>query len=112
MMTRSMEKMPSESRVVGALRQAGFAVQDIAPFHVSNKLEDHFLYSGKERPQFYLNPAIRANISSFATLCPAAELAQGLDALRSDISENRFREVAQRYSSAAGDYAYIVAGKR
>jgi SAM-dependent methyltransferase len=111
MMARSMEQMPSESRVVGALRQAGFAVQDVTPFHVTNMLQDHFLYCGKQRPRLYLNPAFRANMSSFATLCPPAELAQGLDSLRADIAEGRFRELAQRYCGAGGDYAYIVADK-
>jgi SAM-dependent methyltransferase len=111
MMARSIEKMPSEKNVVDALGQAGFAIQGVSPFHVTNALQDLFLYSGKDRPELYLNPVLRANISSFATLCPAAELKQGLDALRSDIEKTRFREVAQRYSTAAGDYAYIIADK-
>ena len=36
------------------------------PFHITRQLQDLFLYSGKDRPELYLDPAVRANISSFA----------------------------------------------
>src|ERR1700723_2668522 len=109
MMTRSMEKMPSEATIVGALRRAGFVVRDVSPFHITNDLQDLFLYSGKDRPEIYLNPAVRANISSFANHCPPAELEHGLHALHSDIEHDRFRDVASRFSSPTGDYAFVIA---
>jgi ubiquinone/menaquinone biosynthesis C-methylase UbiE len=111
MMERSIEKMPAKAAVFGALREAGFAIENVVSFHVTNELQDLFLYSGKLRPELYLDAAIRANISSFATLCPAAELEEGLNALRSDIDSGAFSGVVRRYPKIAGDYAYVMATK-
>ena len=111
MMERSIEKMPAEEVVLGALHETGFTIQDVVPFHVTNELQDLFLYSGKLRPEFYLESSVRANISSFATLCPAAELEHGLSALRSDIDDGGFTRVVERYPNTIGDYAYVIAQK-
>jgi ubiquinone/menaquinone biosynthesis C-methylase UbiE len=111
MMRRSCEKMPSKQSVVASLQLAGFEIASVNPFLVTNQLQDLFLYSGKERPEFYLDPVVRANISSFASLCAAEELEQGLLALRADIASKRFNEVSQHYKSRLGDYAYVVATK-
>jgi SAM-dependent methyltransferase len=111
MMARSIERMPSQAVVVCALRSAGFAVQDAVPFHVTNELQDLFLYSGKDRPEIYLNPNVRSNISSFATQCTSLELQNGLRMLRADIQSHRFRDVFHSYSGAAGEYAFVIAEK-
>jgi ubiquinone/menaquinone biosynthesis C-methylase UbiE len=111
MMERSIEKMPAKAAVLGALHEAGFAIQDVIAFHVTNELQDLFLYSGKLRPHFYLDSSVRANISSFATLCPATELERGLSALRSDIEDGSFTRIAEHYATTAGDYAYVIAQK-
>ena len=112
MMARSIEKMPAKAIVLDALLGSGFTIQDVVPLHVTNELQDMFLYSGKGRPELYLNSCVRANISSFATLCPTAELEDGLHALRSDIEDDRFPGIVQRYSESTGDYAYGVAHKQ
>lgn len=112
MMRRSMEKMPGRELVVDALQMAGFDIHSIIPFHVTGQLQDMFLYSGKERPRFYLDPSVRSNISSFAALCDAGELQNGLSSLQADLNSGQFLKVSQRYSSLQGDYAYIVAKKR
>ncbi|HEY0746906.1 MAG TPA: class I SAM-dependent methyltransferase [Steroidobacteraceae bacterium] len=111
MMARSIEKMPSEADIASALRGAGFAVQDAIPFHVTNELQDLFLYSGKDRPEIYLNPNVRSNISSFATQCSSLELESGLRMLRSDIESHRFHDVIRSYSVGAGEYAFVIAEK-
>lgn len=111
MMERSIQQMPSEDAVAGALRGAGFAVQEIVPFHVGRELKDLFLYCGKDRPELYLDPAVRANISSFARLCPPEELQSGLGALSLDIRQKRIADVVRSHSSGSGDYAYVIARK-
>ncbi len=112
MMRRSAEKMPAREAVVSALRAAKFDVESIVPFHVTARLQDLFLYSGKARPELYFDPAVRANISSFASLCTDAELHDGLRALRADLDSGRFAQVAQAASSSgAGDYVFVVARK-
>lgn len=112
MMRHSINKMPSQQSVINSLQSAGFEIERIMPFFVTNQLQDLFLYSGKERPEFYLDPAIRANISSFASLCTTEELEQGLRTLRDDLKSGKFKGIAQYYLSPIGDYAYVVANKR
>ena len=76
-----------------ALRSAGFDAIQVQPYLVTKDLQDLFLYAGKQRPEMYLDAAVRANISSFATLCPADELTAGLDALRADLAVGRWAGV-------------------
>lgn len=111
MMEESIERMPRKATVLRALGVAGFSEPLVAPFAVGHGLQDLFLYSGKVRPQLYLNASVRSNISSFATLCPPKELEEGLERLRADIAENRFQGVAGQYANTAGDYAFVVAEK-
>ena len=108
-LARSIEKMPSESQVRVALSRAGFRSVVVTPFFVSNDLQDLFLYSGKHRPELYLDPAVRANISSFASLCPPAELEDGLARLTADLQSGTFASVKARYARGVGDYAFVAA---
>jgi len=109
MMARSIEKMPSESKIRKALSRAGFKFVTVAPFFVTNELQDLFLYSGKHRPELYLDSVIRANISSFAQLAPPAELQDGLDRLTADLQSGNFASIKARHATEAGDYAYVNA---
>ena len=108
-MRRSIEQMPSESNIRVALSRSGFKSVNVKPFFVTNELQDLFLYSGKHRPHLYLDPSVRANISSFARLAPATELQEGLARLSADLRSGAFASVTARYASEVGDYAYIVA---
>ena len=109
MMSRSIEKMPSESEIRAALSRSGFKSVKVTPYFVTNDLEDLFLYSGKHRPTLYLDSIIRANMSSFANLAPAAELEEGVARLAEDLNSGAFASVKSRYNSESGDYAYITA---
>lgn len=109
MMTRSIENMPSESQIRAALSRSGFKSVTVTPFFVTNELEDLFLYSGKHRPHLYLDPAIRANISSFANLTSTAELQDGITRLTADLQNGEFGSVKARYATELGDYAYVTA---
>jgi len=109
MMARSIEKMPSESRIRVALSAAGFQSVTVSPFFVTNELSDLFLYSGKERPQLYLDSTLRANISSFANLASPDELQDGLARLIADLHNGAFASIKARYASQDGDYAYVIA---
>lgn len=108
-MTRSIEKMPSESQIRAALSRVGFKSVTLTPFFVTNELQDLFLYSGKHRPYLYLDPSVRANISSFASLAPAGEIEEGLARLTADLQSGAFASVEAHYATEVGDYAYITA---
>lgn len=109
MMACSITKMPTELSVRNALSRSGFKSVTVSPFFVTNELQDLFLYSGKHRPEMYLDAALRSNISSFASLATAEELQDGLTRLATDLQSGAFASVADAYSSPEGDYAYIVA---
>jgi hypothetical protein len=109
MMARSIEKMPSEHQIRAALARSGFTDIRVSPYFVTNELQDLFLYSGKHRPDLYLDPIVRDNISSFANLAPDSELKKGLYRLASDIDSGTVSSVMAKYRAGAGDYAYITA---
>jgi SAM-dependent methyltransferase len=109
MMNRSIERMPSESTLRAALSRAGFGSVTVTPFFVTDELEDLFLYSGKHRPNLYLDPGVRANISSFANLTSSAELHDGLARLSADLQSGVFASVKAHYAKGDGDYVYVTA---
>ena len=82
---------------------------ECVPFFVTAEHQDLFLYSGKDRPHLYLQPDVRANISSFARLCTQEELDRGLKALVSDLDSGNFVEVRASYNTSEGDYAFVIA---
>jgi len=109
MMARSIEKMPAESGIRLALARAGFTSVTVSPFFVTNALQDLFLYSGKHRPELYLDAAVRANISSFAQLAAPAEVRDGLARLAADLESGAFASIRNAHAPGAGDYAYVIA---
>lgn len=111
MMQRAIKRMPTEAAITSTLAAAGFEIERVVSFCVTNQLQDLFLYSGKARPEQYFDPEVRANISSFASHCSSKELASGLQRLKLDIDTGEFSQVADRYRIGQGDYAYVVARK-
>lgn len=109
MMARSAQSMPSEAALREALHGAGFPRVDVVPYQVTAELQDLFLYSGKQRPELYLDSAVRGNISSFSTQCEASELTSGLAALAADVSIGAVENIMRHYEAPGGDYAFVVA---
>lgn len=91
------------------LEGAGFTnvVKDL--FFVDNSLEDWFLQCGKYRPEVYLDPIVRASISTFALHPDDERLARGLAALEKDIQSGAVKDVIQRYENDGGDFMWVAA---
>jgi SAM-dependent methyltransferase len=109
MLARSIAQMPSGGAVERALREAGLRLLQVEPWLVPADLVDLFLYSGKDRPELYFEPAVRRGISSFALLADAGEVEAGLARLQADLASGRFAEIRARAASPHGDYAFVVA---
>ena len=104
---QSSAQMPTKAATLAALDAAGFDVLAIEPYSVQPDLQDAFLYSGKYDAARYFDPLIRANISSFANLIDAAELASGLAMLRTDIDSGQIHSYIQTAEHPDGDYAFL-----
>lgn len=108
-MERSIEKGPRLDLVLAGLDTAGFRSIRTEPYDVSPDLQDLFLYSGKHRPDLYLDPRVRAGISTFAVLADPAEVNAGCQHLKRDIDSGRIAEVIASYANDGGDYLFVVA---
>jgi ubiquinone/menaquinone biosynthesis C-methylase UbiE len=108
MIDASADQMPDWQTIESALRRAGFRTFRQVPYWMAKQPRDHFLYCGKHLPALYLDARIRANISSFAALAEAEELATGIDQLRRDIETGEWDKLRRRYGDEAGDYAFVV----
>lgn len=111
-MRRSIEQMPPLAAITGALSSAGLVGTEMDPYAVRADLEDWFLYSGKDRPELYLDPRVRHGASTFAALADAKEVDEGCARLSADIASGRVRNVMARYRNDGGDYLFIAARPR
>lgn len=111
MLRDSIRQMPSLAATEDALHNAGFRIAAKELYDIRDEQTDLFLYAGKNRPELYFEPEVRKGISSFAALANAAEVKQGLERLREDISSGHFAEVRRQYENSGGDYLFIAAEK-
>ena len=110
-MLKSIEYMPAQDLVTGALTQAGFTSIDTEGFDIRDDLQDFFLYSGKYRPEMYLDEGVRRGISTFASLADPEEVTSGCLRLAEDIQSGRIDEVRASYENQGGDYLFVIATK-
>jgi len=94
-----------------ALSHAGFENIRAEPYFVTKDLQDWFLHAGKYRPEMYLDPLVRAGISSFHVSSYGNEVEVGLVKLKHDIDTGRIQEVIKQYENSLGDYLFVVAEK-
>jgi len=110
-MAQAIRQMPPIEPVLALLHAAGFTRIERVPWSVPSDLQDLFLYSGKHRPELYLDPGVRAGISTFATLADPAEVERGCACLRADIASGRFEDVQRAAEHPDGDYLFLVASR-
>jgi ubiquinone/menaquinone biosynthesis C-methylase UbiE len=104
-------QLPSFDTIEAGLRQAGFDSIRTDPFEVPTDLQDMFLYSGKHRPEIYLDPQIRSGISTFASLADPTEVESGIKQLTEDIESGNIQNVINKYKHNDGDYLFVIAEK-
>ena len=111
MMEKSMLQMPTLEIIESEVNKCNFKITETEKYMVTNELQDFFLYSGKERPEIYLQEKFRKGISSFASLSSQEEVNRGLKILQEDISNGNFNKIKDSFSENCGDYIFIVAKK-
>lgn len=111
MIENGMKDMEGFSKLHAVLATAGFKNIRQEKFFVTENLQDLFLYSGKYRPEIYLDPSVRAGISSFQLSVNGSEVEYGLIKLEQDIKSGRIKEVIASYESDSGDYSFVIGEK-
>ena len=91
------------------LAAANFVITSTEPYVVTDDLRDWFLLCGKNRPELYLDPNVRAGISMFSGAHDQAEIRNGVEKLRNDIASGRIAEVQRKFAWDGGDYTFTVA---
>jgi SAM-dependent methyltransferase len=107
-LARAIEQMPDVADVERWMRESGITPVLREPYAVRPDLQDLFLYSGKHRPQLYLDARVRAGISTFAALADPDEVERGCRLLAEDLRTGRIRKVAEDCESGQGDYLFVV----
>ncbi|MBW4541369.1 MAG: methyltransferase domain-containing protein [Myxacorys chilensis ATA2-1-KO14] len=105
---KAAEQMPSLEVVSEALHDAGFARVETEPYQVAEDLQDFFLYSGKHRPELYLDAQVRAGISTFALFADAAEVEAGCEQLAADVESGYIEEILEHHKQTS-DYLFTIA---
>lgn len=106
MMRQSIQRGNTYQRMLESARKSGFSVQLTEPYFIHDGLCDLFCYAGKNNPELYFDPSVRAGISSFA-LWPE-ETNDGLARLRRDIDSGHFETIRKQYDNELGDYLFVV----
>jgi len=112
MMSNSSAAMHNYERVFSALHSAGFEDIQTEKFFVDNDLKDCFLQVGKQRPHMYLDPRVRAGISSFALVENQEEIILGCKELRKYIASGEIKKIIELHESKLGDYVFIYGIKK
>jgi SAM-dependent methyltransferase len=110
-MKKSAEQMPSQLRIEEALKKSGFSRILWEPYNIRDDLQDGFLYAGKNKPEMYLDPRIRAGISTFTSIANPGEIEAGCQSLEADIRSGRIQQVLQIYHGQGGDYMFATGVK-
>jgi SAM-dependent methyltransferase len=111
LMADAIAQMPDLPQVADTLRAAGFETIRTEIYEVRPDLDDLFIYAGKQRPQLYLDPRIRAGISNFARLENQTEVEAGCARLADDIASGRIDDIIESYRHDGGDYLFVIATK-
>jgi SAM-dependent methyltransferase len=105
---RSADSCHADARFAHLALVSGLALVERIGWRQHENPVDLFLYSGKYHPEIYLDPAVRAGISTFADRCDAEELASGLASLRQDIATGVIRAVVDEAARSEKDYSIFI----
>lgn len=110
MMERTFYITPEKDEMEDLLIQAGFSEVCFENYFVHDELEDHFLYSSKNKPERYLIPEIRNNTSAFSYYAnDPEEINTGLKRLEEDIQSGNIRQIIRDHENQHGDYIFVTA---
>ena len=110
MIARDADILPSLSVMDAAAETAGLERHDCTAFHITETTQDRFFYSGRLRPEIYLDAQIRANMSPFRHI-EDMELTRGLTDLKADIDSGKVAKKIAAATGNDGDYCVVTYAK-
>ncbi len=105
---KSAAALPDLETIEHALREAEFDLLETESYEIRKDLQDLFLYSGKYKPEIYLDDKVRRNISTFALLAEENEVKAGCERLAADIESGRIQSIIERHEQTS-DYIFVTA---
>lgn len=105
---KSAAAMSNLETISDTLREAEFALVETESYEVREDLQDLFLYSGKYKPEIYLDAKVRRNISTFVLLADQCEVETGCERLAADITSGQIRTIIERHKQSS-DYLFVIA---
>ena len=111
MLKDSIQQMPSLESLIKSIEGTDLIISETHTYFIHDQLEDFFLYSGKNRPEIYLDSQVRQGISSFSSLAHSSEVNLGLFTLEQDIKTGEFLRIRNTYTDKLGDYLFLVLKK-
>lgn len=112
MLQDSQQQMPTMKVIQEAAESVQLKITSTEKYFIKDDLQDCFLYSGKNKPEYYFNEQIRKGISSFSHLANAVEVEYGLCQLRIDIESGNFEKIKKQYENDLGDYCFLTFEKK
>ena len=110
MVARDARALPSLADLDAAL-PAALTPHAPQAYFVPPDSQDHYFYSGTQRPEIYLDARMRQNMSPFRLCAAPEELQSGLARLAADISSGAMRtRMARRHR--LGEYCFIKLTKK
>ena len=111
MMKIGIDQLPSLDAISNSLYQSGMKVFGMERYFISPFLTDLIFYSGKRKPEMYLDDQFRSSVSPFSFLAIQEEVDAGLKELKADISSGIIKEIIENYENDLGDHLFIIAEK-
>jgi len=111
LMQKACRDLASFDRLSQTLRDAGFQNIKADKYFITDELQDKILYSGKYKPELYLDPVFRSGISHFALDENQEEIHKGCEKLKVDIASGKIQQIIKATLSDLGDYMFVTADK-
>jgi ubiquinone/menaquinone biosynthesis C-methylase UbiE len=99
-MERTIQRCLSRDNLDASLEATGWSVVEADPY---------VTYSGKLAPSIYLDPAMRAGMSTFSAMAVEGEVEAGCAQLAAEIASGEIERVVANYAHDQGDYIFLVA---
>jgi ubiquinone/menaquinone biosynthesis C-methylase UbiE len=109
--TSAQAAYPSTARLTDLLKQTGARTVSFTEFPVPSDLADQFVASGWSRPEIYLDPITRGNMSPFTAMTPtdvSGGVARLADDLKSGQWDSRFGSLRKQRHLSVG-YVFLRA---